>query len=272
MRHLFLSLVILAHCQLVRGTELVGGDILGDDLVRVLFGISNKEALNDSRLKAALLESFPLGSSWSDAKSKLQKIVAPNEVSSTSWGSVFWLNRQRHITCQLVEDAGNISCGIDSLPTKKTISQHYRNWNFAMRFTVLSRGGKGLESVYTSSLPVESSCFSDHDTECLAEVKSECESAGGTWRTDGSRGQISGDCVRPTKDEGKLCAESSQCEGTCRPELENGHPVRQSVLSRMFSLGSPSAICHCSATTAPLPRGMIVYVCTKDGIQGFHLD
>ena len=44
--------------------------------------------------------------------------------------------------------------------------------------------------------------------------KAACTAQGGTWTEKGGRGHPAG-CRLPTKDGGKACTDSAQCEGAC---------------------------------------------------------
>jgi hypothetical protein len=122
---------------------------------------------------------------------------------------------------------------------------------------VLSYGWPNEPDEYSQR---ESTCIGAQDKKCLAELKRECESMGGKWHGEiVGRGRQWG-CERPTRDKGKRCTDSSQCEGMCLAE-----PAP--TASQLPSLTK----CQCASTTL-FPKGRAVLVCTKNGIQAIHAD
>jgi len=61
--------------------------------------------------------------------------------------------------------------------------------------------------------------------------KISCEKAGGIWNKPGPRPKE--ECNLPTKDAGKICEGSNQCEGVCLAELTNNE-LRQGMSGKMF--------------------------------------
>ena len=106
----------------------------------------------------------------------------------------------------------------------------------------------------------ENACIGMPDKKCIAELKKECASIDGKWHGEiVGRGRQSG-CERPTKDKGKRCTDSSQCESMCiaeRPPTANQSP-------------SPAS-CHCAATTL-VPKGSPILVCIEESVQAIHVD
>jgi hypothetical protein len=106
----------------------------------------------------------------------------------------------------------------------------------------------------------EASCIGLRDKECIAELKEECKLLGGKWLGEViGRGRQWG-CERPTKDGGKSCTDSSQCESTCLANAPSG-PTQ----------AASASACHCAATTL-LPKGRPIFVCGKEGIKVIHID
>ncbi len=87
-------------------------------------------------------------------------------------------------------------------------------------------------------------------------TQAECEAKGGFWMgSQGGRGVTTG-CDLPTRDAGKPCNDSSQCEGRCIPKglTKNGVPQH----------AFPNAQCVCSRRS--LQRKGHQVFCTKNGI------
>lgn len=58
-----------------------------------------------------------------------------------------------------------------------------------------------------------------------------CEKIGGVWTRPGPR--PTEECNIPTKDAGKICSKSSQCEGVCLAEL-NQDDMRKGMRGKLF--------------------------------------
>jgi hypothetical protein len=89
--------------------------------------------------------------------------------------------------------------------------------------------------------------------ECINTV-AKCRAKHGIWGgTVAGRGRRPG-CTLPTKDAGKTCSNSSQCEGYCEAHVSK-----------------PNA-CTCSASSR-MPKGTPPFgLCTPQGIQWIQID
>lgn len=86
--------------------------------------------------------------------------------------------------------------------------------------------------------------------------EAECKAKGGWWMGDrGGRGVTTG-CNLPTRDAGKPCNDSAQCEGRCIPKGMTGGGVNRHY--------PPKAKCVCSRRSLQ-PKGHQVF-CTQHGI------
>jgi hypothetical protein len=61
--------------------------------------------------------------------------------------------------------------------------------------------------------------------------KESCEKIGGIWKRPGPR--PTEECNLPTKDAGKVCSGSSQCEGVCLAEL-SADDLREGMKGKLF--------------------------------------
>jgi len=101
---------------------------------------------------------------------------------------------------------------------------------------------------------LEAACLARPTTACLAQMKASCVQAGGKWEGHIiGRGRLWG-CNLPTKDGGKVCKTSSDCESACVP----------------MDSSSPSSACACSGRKMQ-PKGALS-LCTANGIETLMVD
>jgi hypothetical protein len=89
--------------------------------------------------------------------------------------------------------------------------------------------------------------YISRDAECI-DTRAKCEGKGGSWRGSVSgRGRSVG-CDLPTKDNGKTCSDSSQCESIC------------------VAHDSTNKNCSCYDRTI-VPKGLQPDTCTFGGLK-----
>jgi hypothetical protein len=89
--------------------------------------------------------------------------------------------------------------------------------------------------------------------------KTGCENAGGVWKKPGPRPKE--ECNLPTKDAGKICDGSHECEGVCLAELTS-EQLRQGMSGKMFkTLGKCSGFIKVFGCRAYVYQGWAQVVC-----------
>jgi hypothetical protein len=93
----------------------------------------------------------------------------------------------------------------------------------------------------------------------VPKTKDDCLQAGGTWSKPGPR--PTEECNLPTKDAGKICSGSNECEGVCLADLTSDQ-LSQGMRGKMFQTkGKCSSVIKIYGCRGYVYRGWASVVC-----------